>query len=87
MPVAKLLAAARAAQARAAVEGLALASTVCRSACVHTLLTNRCKSVDCVALQLRAELDACWKDMLLYQFHDVLPGSAIQRVYDVTKQR
>jgi alpha-mannosidase len=29
-----------------------------------------------------AELDAIWKDVLLYQFHDILPGSSIKRVYD-----
>ncbi|KAG2501227.1 hypothetical protein HYH03_001036 [Edaphochlamys debaryana] len=35
----------------------------------------------------RSDLDAIWKDVLLYQFHDVLPGSAIGRVYDVTAKR
>ncbi|KAG2432931.1 hypothetical protein HXX76_008661 [Chlamydomonas incerta] len=35
----------------------------------------------------RAELESIWKDVLLYQFHDVLPGSSIGRVYDVTKTR
>ncbi|GIL45800.1 hypothetical protein Vafri_2950, partial [Volvox africanus] len=35
----------------------------------------------------RAEVDAIWKDVLLFQFHDVLPGSAIGRVYDYTAQR
>ena len=28
------------------------------------------------------ELDAIWKEVLLYQFHDILPGSSIKRVYD-----
>ncbi len=27
-------------------------------------------------------LDRLWKEALLYQFHDVLPGSSIKRVYD-----
>lgn len=27
------------------------------------------------------ELDAIWKEVLLYQFHDILPGSSITRVY------
>jgi len=27
-------------------------------------------------------LDAAWKTVLLHQFHDALPGSSIQRVYD-----
>ncbi len=28
------------------------------------------------------QLDAIWKEVLLYQFHDILPGSSIQRIYD-----
>lgn len=28
-----------------------------------------------------AELDRIWKEVLLYQFHDILPGSSIKRVY------
>jgi len=28
------------------------------------------------------ELDRIWKEVLLYQFHDILPGSSIKRVYD-----
>ena len=27
-------------------------------------------------------LEAIWREMLLYQFHDILPGSSIKRVYD-----
>jgi alpha-mannosidase len=27
-------------------------------------------------------LDRLWKEILLYQFHDVLPGTSIKRVYD-----
>jgi len=27
-------------------------------------------------------LDAIWREVLLYQFHDILPGSSIKRVYD-----
>ncbi len=34
-----------------------------------------------------AELDAIWKEMLLYQFHDILPGSSITRVYDESLAR
>lgn len=30
----------------------------------------------------QADLERIWKEMLLYQFHDILPGSAIKRVYD-----
>lgn len=27
------------------------------------------------------DLDEIWKEILLYQFHDILPGSSINRVY------
>ena len=33
------------------------------------------------------ELDAIWKEVLLYQFHDILPGSSITRVYDESLER
>jgi len=29
----------------------------------------------------KAQLDKIWKEVLLYQFHDILPGSSIHRVY------
>ncbi len=32
-------------------------------------------------------LDAIWHEMLLYQFHDILPGSSITRVYDESLAR
>lgn len=32
-------------------------------------------------------LDDVWKEMLLYQFHDIIPGSSIQRVYNETEPR
>lgn len=32
-------------------------------------------------------LTDCWQDVLLYQFHDCLPGSAIDRVYAQTQAR
>ena len=35
----------------------------------------------------RAELDEIWKEVLLYQFHDILPGSSIGRVYQESTQR
>ncbi len=28
------------------------------------------------------ELEKIWKEVLLYQFHDIIPGSSIKRVYD-----
>jgi len=35
----------------------------------------------------RKELDALWREVLLYQFHDILPGSSIKRVYDESCSR
>ncbi len=35
----------------------------------------------------RTELDAIWKEVLLYQFHDILPGSSITRVYEESLER
>ena len=32
------------------------------------------------------ELDALWKTVLINQFHDILPGSSIKEVYEVTKK-
>ncbi len=33
------------------------------------------------------ELEKIWKEVLLYQFHDILPGSSIKRVYDESVPR
>ncbi|QAY65258.1 alpha-mannosidase [Paenibacillus protaetiae] len=33
------------------------------------------------------KLEQIWKEVLLYQFHDILPGSSIARVYDESLQR
>jgi alpha-mannosidase len=30
----------------------------------------------------REEIEKIWKEVLLYQFHDILPGSSVARVYD-----
>lgn len=35
----------------------------------------------------REELEKIWKEILLYQFHDILPGSSIKRVYDESVER
>ncbi|WP_274653185.1 alpha-mannosidase [Paenibacillus humicola] len=32
-------------------------------------------------------LEDMWKEVLLYQFHDILPGSSIKRVYDESLER
>ena len=34
-----------------------------------------------------ARLDEIWREVLLYQFHDILPGSSIKRVYDESVAR
>jgi alpha-mannosidase len=33
------------------------------------------------------EIESVWKEVLLYQFHDILPGSSITRVYEETSMR
>jgi alpha-mannosidase len=33
------------------------------------------------------EIETLWKEVLLYQFHDILPGSSIKRVHDESLQR
>ena len=33
------------------------------------------------------ELDAWWKETLLYQFHDIIPGSCVTRVYTESRAR
>ncbi|HBI73444.1 MAG TPA: alpha-mannosidase [Lachnospiraceae bacterium] len=34
-----------------------------------------------------SELERLWKELLLYQFHDILPGSSIHRVYEESLSR
>lgn len=38
------------------------------------------------AAGVHADLDAAWKDVLLLQFHDVLPGTSISWVYDDSRR-
>jgi len=33
------------------------------------------------------KLDRWWKEVLLYQFHDIIPGSSITRVYEESRKR
>ena len=35
----------------------------------------------------RELVEKIWKEVLLYQFHDLLPGSCIKRVYDESRER
>ena len=43
-------------------------------------------SCDTLSSYPREELDQIWKTLLLNQFHDIIPGSSIRKVYDVTEQ-
>lgn len=51
-------------------------------------LENKLKTVETMLIQLekydqfKASLEKIWKEILLYQFHDILPGTSIKRVYD-----
>ncbi|MFW5632819.1 MAG: alpha-mannosidase, partial [Acetivibrio ethanolgignens] len=40
----------------------------------------------CGRLYPKAEMDQMWKTILCNQFHDILPGSSIKEVYEVTRQ-
>ena len=35
----------------------------------------------------KEKIEAIWKEVLLYQFHDIIPGSSIKRVYDESIER
>ena len=35
----------------------------------------------------KAAIDEIWKEVLLYQFHDIIPGSSIKRVFDESVSR
>jgi alpha-mannosidase len=39
------------------------------------------------AMYPHGELRELWREVLLYQFHDILPGSSIKRVYDECEAR
>ncbi len=49
-----------------------------RMIALETLLSATGKQGD------KAAIDKMWKEVLLYQFHDILPGSSISRVYKET---
>ncbi len=44
-------------------------------------MTNSCRTYPA------GRLEELWKEVLLYQFHDILPGSSIKRVYDESWER
>jgi alpha-mannosidase len=43
--------------------------------------------IEGVKVYPQMEIEAIWKEILLYQFHDILPGSSIKRVYDESVER
>ncbi len=51
-------------------------------------LEQKLKTLETLLVQLdryqefKSEIQLIWKEVLLYQFHDILPGSSIKRVYD-----
>ena len=51
------------------------------TAVFNQTLANRCSIIP------QIELQALWREVLLYQFHDILPGSSIKRVYDESLAR
>ena len=54
----------------------------------HRFMEMRLKSIETVLTQhgmyqaYTDRLEIIWKEHLLYEFHDILPGSSIKRVYD-----
>lgn len=57
------------------------------------LMENKLKAVETYLVhkecyhQYREQIDHIWQEVLLYQFHDILPGSSIKRVYDEALSR
>lgn len=66
-----------------------------RSKLFNRLIENELHNVEWLGAQAilqgisydRAKIDEIWKEVLLYQFHDVIPGSSIKRVYDESLER
>jgi alpha-mannosidase len=55
------------------------------------VLLETAEKVSTIALQYgfrypKKELDEAWKTLLLNQFHDILPGSSIQKVYEDSEE-
>ncbi|MEG1743127.1 MAG: glycoside hydrolase family 38 C-terminal domain-containing protein, partial [Clostridia bacterium] len=50
---------------------------------LHCLMSERFLKIE----YPQNSLEIAWKEVLLYQFHDILPGSAIKRVYNETDVR
>jgi alpha-mannosidase len=53
---------------------------------LEALIAMQC-TVYSVQCTMKDKLDEIWKEVLLYQFHDIIPGSSIKRVYDESVAR
>ena len=59
----------------------------------NRMMERKLKTLETLLVQTRRygdykqELQDIWKEVLLYQFHDILPGSSIRRVYDECLER
>ncbi len=66
-------------------------TTAARNKKYNRLMENALRELEFMASLTgdgcREALDEIWKETLLYQFHDILPGSSIQRVYDESQAR
>ncbi len=63
-----------------------------RNKCWNRYFEERLRAVEfCLAengiTNYDEKLNEIWKEVLLFQFHDVLPGSSIKEVYDYTNQK
>lgn len=66
-------------------------TTSARSKKMNRKMENILRDLEFIAVLAgdypKAELERLWKETLLYQFHDILPGSSIQRVYTESLER
>ncbi len=58
----------------------------------NRFIENKLKSVEYLQvymnnISMSNKLHKIWKEVLLYQFHDILPGSSIKRVYEESEKR
>ncbi|NCA66437.1 MAG: alpha-mannosidase [Clostridia bacterium] len=64
-------------------------TTQCKNKLYNRKIENALRNVELLAAYAgekgyeypKAQLDKIWKEVLLYQFHDIIPGSSIHRVY------
>ncbi len=58
----------------------------------NKVMENLLRDIEIISIMFGLEYDferieKIWKEVLLYQFHDILPGSSIKRVYDESLKR